>query len=179
VLQALLATYQETDLFQRAISTARSQATTLRQQHQEELRAVGGEIGKAEAAIDRYLDAFEAGTLREQQCGRRIEALTVKLVELKTRQDELRDLLDTEHDPTPSPQELAELLERVRAAVRHGPLPVRKSLVDALVEEIRVHSRDHIVPVFRLPNGRHRPDGAVRPGVSWVAPTGFEPALPP
>jgi site-specific DNA recombinase len=125
------------------------------------------------------LDAFEAGTLREQQCGRRIEALTAKLVELKNRQDELRDLLDSTHDPTPSPQELAELLERVRAAVQHGPLPVRKSLVDALVEEIRVRSRDHIVPVFRLPNGRHQPDGAVRPGVSWVAPTGFEPALPP
>jgi site-specific DNA recombinase len=130
---------------------ARSQAATLREQHQEELRAVGGGIGKAEAAIDRYLDAFEAGTLREQQCGRRIEALTAKLVELKTRQDELRDLLDTAHDPTPDPQELAELLERVRAAVRHGPLPVRKTLVDALVEEIRVRSRDHIVPVFRLP----------------------------
>jgi site-specific DNA recombinase len=179
VLQALVATYEETDLFERAIRAARTQAATLRQQHQQELRAVGGEIGKAEAAIDRYLDAFEAGTLREQQCGRRVEALSAKLVELRTRQDELRDLLDTEHDPTPDPQELAELLERVRAAVRHGPLPVRKTLIDALVEEIRVRSRDHIVPVFRLPSGGHRPDGAVRPGVSWVAPTGFEPALPP
>jgi hypothetical protein len=26
------------------------------------------------------------------------------------------------------------------------------------------HSRDHIVPVFRLPNGHRQPDGAVRPG---------------
>jgi site-specific DNA recombinase len=179
VLQALVATYEQTDLFERAISAARSQTATLRKQHEEELRAVDGEIGKAEAAIDRYLDAFEAGTLREQHCGRRIEALTARLIELKTRQDELRDLLNSEHDPTPDPQELAALLERVRAAVRHGPLPVRKTLVDALVQEIRVHSRDHIVPVFRLPNGRHRPDGAVRPGVAWVAPTGFEPALPP
>jgi site-specific DNA recombinase len=179
VLEALVATYEETDLFERAISTARSQAATLREQYQGELSAVGGEIGKAEAAIDRYLDAFEAGALREQQCGRRIEALTAKLVELKTRQDELRDLLDTDYDPTPDPQELADLLEQVRAAVQRGPLPVRKTLVDALVEEIRVQSRDHIVPVFRLSNGHHQPDGAVRPGVGWVAPTGFEPALPP
>jgi hypothetical protein len=95
------------------------------------------------------------------------------------RQDELRDLLDTDYDPTPDPQELADLLEQVRAAVQRGPLPVRKTLVDALVEEIRVQSRDHIVPVFRLSNGHHQPDGAVRPGVGWVAPTGFEPALPP
>lgn len=83
VLQALVATYEETDLFERAISAARSQAATLREQHQGELSAVGGKIGKAEAAIDRYLDAFEAGALREQQCARRIEALTAKLVELK------------------------------------------------------------------------------------------------
>jgi hypothetical protein len=54
---------------------------------------------------------------------------------------------------------------------RHGPLPLRKTLVDALVEEIRVQSRDHIVPVFRLPTGHHQPDGAVRPGVRFVVPT--------
>jgi hypothetical protein len=52
---------------------------------------------------------------------------------------------------------------------RHGPLPVRPSLVDALVEGIRGRRREHIAPVLRLPNGRHRPDGAVRPGVGWVA----------
>jgi len=53
---------------------------------------------------------------------------------------------------------------------RHGPLPLplRKTLVDALVEEIRVQSRDHIVPVFRLSNRRRQPDGAVRPGVGPV-----------
>ena len=132
-------------LFERVISAARSQAATL--------RAAGGAARSAPVP------------LREYQCGRRIQALTAKLVELNTRQDELRDLLDTAHDPTPDPQELAELLERVRAAVRQGPLPVRKSLVDALVEEIRVRSRDHIVPVFRLPTGHHQPDDAVRPGV--------------
>jgi hypothetical protein len=53
---------------------------------------------------------------------------------------------------------------------RHGPLPLllRKTLVDALVEEIRVQSRDHIVPVLWLSNGHHQPDGAVRPGVGPV-----------
>ena len=70
VLQALVAAYEQTDLFERAIGAARRQAATLREQYEEELRAVGGEIAKAEAAINRYLDAFEAGTLREQQCGR-------------------------------------------------------------------------------------------------------------
>jgi hypothetical protein len=47
-------------------------------------------------------------------------------------------------------------------------VPVRKTLVDALVKEIRVQSRDHIVPVLRLSTGHHRPDGAVRPGEGFV-----------
>ena len=40
---------------------------------------------------------------------------------------------------------------------RHGPLPLplRKTLVDALVKEIGVQSRDHVVPMFRLSNGHH------------------------
>jgi hypothetical protein len=47
---------------------------------------------------------------------------------------------------------------------RHRPLPLRKTLIDALVEEIRVQSRDQVVPMFRLSKGHHQPDGAVRPG---------------
>jgi hypothetical protein len=53
-------------------------------------------------------------------------------------------------------------------SARPLPLPLRKTLVDALVKEIGVQSRDHVVPVFRLPDGHHRPDGAVRPGVGSV-----------
>jgi hypothetical protein len=38
-------------------------------------------------------------------------------------------------------------LERVRAAVRRGRLPVRRSLVDGLVQEqFRVRSREHVAP---------------------------------
>jgi hypothetical protein len=44
-------------------------------------------------------------------------------------------------------------MTQVRAAVQRGPLPVPKTLADALLEETRVPSRDHIVPVFRLSNG--------------------------
>ena len=69
-------------------------------------------------------------------------------------------------------------LERVRAAVRHGSLSVRPSLVDALVEGIRVRRREHIVPELGLPNGRHRPDGAFAQG-QLGRPSGFEPPLPP
>jgi len=47
VMQALLATYEQTDLLEHAITTARSQAAHLREQHQGELAAIRGEIGKA------------------------------------------------------------------------------------------------------------------------------------
>jgi site-specific DNA recombinase len=63
VLDALLAAYQHSDLFERAVTAADRQAASLHEHYQGELAVVTTEIGKA--AIERYLDAFEAGTLPE------------------------------------------------------------------------------------------------------------------
>src|SRR6266496_5164951 len=90
VLQALLDTFQRTDLFEQAVAASRTQAEALRHQHQAELSAVTTEIARAEAAIERYLDAFEAGSLPEDQCGQRVQRLGGKIAELRVRHDELR-----------------------------------------------------------------------------------------
>src|SRR6266542_4135492 len=55
---------------------------------------VTGRIGKPEAAIERYLDAFEAGTLPEDICGQRVQDLSGWIAKLRFRQDELRQSLD-------------------------------------------------------------------------------------
>src|SRR6266536_4222738 len=83
VLQALLDTFQRTDLFEQAVAASRTQAEALRDQHQAELSAVTTEIARAEAAIERYLDAFEAGSLPEDQCGQRVQRLGGKIAELR------------------------------------------------------------------------------------------------
>jgi site-specific DNA recombinase len=154
VIDALLATYQHTDLFDRAVAAAHDHAGSLRAHYQDEQAAIGTEIGTAEAAIDRYLDAFEAGTLAEATCGKRVEALAAKLADLRARQAELHDLLAATTVQAPTQAELDALAQQLHATIHAGPAPARKALIGALVHEVRVDSRAAIVPVFRVPAGQ-------------------------
>jgi exonuclease VII small subunit len=89
VLDALLCAYERTDLFDKAVSAARRRARSERGNHEQELAVVDAGITKAEDAIERYLSAFEAGTLSEAQCGKRLEGLAAKVRDLRERREEL------------------------------------------------------------------------------------------
>ena len=76
----------------------------------------------------------------------------------------------------PSPEELSALRDRVAEALASGdPAPV-KTLLQALIHEIRVDSRDAIQPIFRVPlGGDHPGDDAVRAPSRSVEAMGLEP----
>src|SRR6266511_3547808 len=131
----------------------------------------------AEATIERYLDAFEAGTMSDETCGQRVEKQGAKIAELRVRQADLRRALDVVNIQPPTPQELADLAEQVRVALSEGPTPARKRLLHALVHEVQVQSRDAIFPVFRVPGGEPpAPGRGVRTMYGSVPTAGFEPA---
>jgi hypothetical protein len=76
---------------------------------------------------------------------------------------------------------LAVFRRRLRDGLMNGDAKARKALLRALVAEIVVESRNTIRPFFKVPTltsavGFQR---AVREMEGVVAPTGFEPALPP
>jgi hypothetical protein len=154
VIDALLATFLKTDLFEQAVTASRTQAELLHEQHQAELGTVTEQIRKAEATIERYLDAFEAGTMSADTCGQRVEKQGAKITELRVRQADLRRALDAVNIRPPTRQELADLAEQVRLAVSEGPTPARKRLLHTLVHEVQVQGRDAIFPVFRVPGGQ-------------------------
>ncbi len=179
VLEALLDTFQRTDLFERAVAASRTQAEALHDQHQAELAAATTEISRAEAAIERYLDAFEAGSLPEDQCGQRVQRLGGKIAELRVRHDELHMAVADVNLRPPSRQELADLAEQVRVAVQTGPMPTRKKVVHALIHEIQVESCRKIVPVFRVPAVTpSAPSSRVRTMGHSVRREGLEPQPP-
>ncbi len=179
VIDALLATFQQTDLFEQAVAASRTQAEMLHEQHQAELSTVTEQIRKAEATIERYLDAFEASTMSAETCGQRVEQQGAKLAELRVRQTELRRALDAVTIQPPTRQELTDLAAQVRAAVSEGPTPARKRLLHTLIHEVQVQGRDAIIPVFRVPTGQPPvPDRGVRTMYGSVPPAGLEPAHP-
>ena len=100
-------------------------------------------------AIDRYLTAFENGTLDERACGHRIRDLAVKLDQLNARQDELAQL--TSHTPhPPDPAAIAHLRRHIAEVLTHGTPGQRKAIIETHVAEIRIDGT-RLIPVFMIP----------------------------
>ena len=177
VLDALLSTYERTDLFHHAVLAARQRARAHTDQHQAELRTVDAELRKTNAAIKRYLQAFEHQTLPEDICGARLRELRDQLGALQARKTQLKQALAAAHVAAPDPAMLAILRARVREAVISSEMPARKALLRTLVAEIRVEDRNTIRPFFWVPTNTSG-QGAVRNLSTQVAPSGFEPPLP-
>jgi site-specific DNA recombinase len=153
-----------------------------------ELAGVDKERVKTQAAIDRYLTAFEAGTMAPDICQPRLAELAERAKQLRTRHAELT--ADLAHPPAaPSPAELRQVREHIRDILAHGTPQERKSLYEALIDHIEITSDDTIVPVYRVPMTAI-PDGpapdrpgpaasganhAVRALVTTVGGTGIEP----
>jgi len=153
VLDALLCTYERTDLFDKAVAAARRRGRSERANHEQELAVVDAGITKAEDAIERYLSAFEAGTLSEAQCGKRLEGLAAKVRDLRARREELVAAMEHASARAPDAGEIAAMRHHIAQALTEGAVPARKALLQALVHEIRVEGRDRVVPWFRVPGG--------------------------
>ncbi len=180
IVAALVTTFSDTDLFARAAAEARGRAGADGDRRDAQLVAVDVELHKAEAGIDRYLRAFESGSMPESVCGKRLKALGTQADALRVRRQELADTTDAEAVVTPTEDDLTALRDLVADAVANGSPAAVKALLQALVHEIRVDSRHAIQPIFRLPTlgerlGEPEGEGAVRAPSSLVGATGLEP----
>ena len=150
-----------------AITAAFADLTDQQPRRDAELARLDAEIRKVDESLDRYFRAFENGTMFEQACAPRIANLTKRLSELQGHRDELA----ADADDTPEPlgdDDLHALQAHVAQVIADGDPSARKALLQALVDEIRVESRDEIYPFFTLPT--------VRPPYGSVPPAGIEPA---
>jgi site-specific DNA recombinase len=180
ILAGLLDTFARTDLAEQATRAIRSQAAGARDRAEGELVAIRTEIDQAEAAIERYLGAFEAGTLPEAQCGKRVQALGAKVADLQAREVELQQALAASAtQELPTPADLAQLASQLRQVIEHAPVTAKKALAQQLVHEIHVTGRNDIRPIFRIPTRQEPSPGEgekVRKLVGSVPLAGLEPA---
>ena len=107
----------------------------------------------------------------------RLRGLGTKAVELRARKEELGGRLTAVSAEAPTEEELVALRRRIREVIETGPPSLQKSLVRELVHEIRVHGRDRIQPVFRVPNGGAPRLAEVCPPYRMAGERGFEPLI--
>jgi site-specific DNA recombinase len=153
VLTSLAQTFAQPDLIARAVEDARAELQTQRPDYEAELAQVQSEMRRTDENVQRYLLAFEAGTLPEAMCGERMRALADRLGELRARQAELEAAVD--ESPADDPWAAFDI-EAVQADVQRlvageDDFTTRKALLRVFVEQIRVEAKTSIYPVFRVP----------------------------
>jgi site-specific DNA recombinase len=135
-----------------------------------EANRIDKEITKTKSAIDRYLLAFEEGTMPVEGCGHRIQELTEKLTGLEGRKAEIeleaaqpRDLPKIE-DVKDGAQKVIAMIEQFQS----DQVPSLKELLRKLLPKIEVENGSTVYPVIHLP--------VVLINSGWVGPAGIEPA---
>jgi site-specific DNA recombinase len=99
--------------------------------------------------MDRYFQAFEAGSMSEADCAPRLQALRRKLSALAERRAELMAHMDDEDDESlPTASELIEVQEAIERALQSGTEAQRKVVMQKLVAEVQVESRSLNCPGF-------------------------------
>lgn len=151
IQQALLQAFDRVDVIDDAVAAITGRDADQRSQLQGELAAVRGEITSTEQSIDRYLLAFEKGTMPEKQCGPRIEALAAKTVELQDREAELTEQLTRPAPLAPTADLLGDTQRHIREVFNDDRPENTKAVLASLVDNITVDNRTHITPTFRIP----------------------------
>jgi site-specific DNA recombinase len=154
VLESLLATYADSEVVGAAIERWHSRAAEQGPDPASQVRRLVAEISGNESAVQRYYIAFENGRLPDTRFASRVDALERRLNELRTQLEEVRDSAKSVEVPTTKTVRDAE--EAVRDAMLNRTPGQRKALLKELIVEVRVESRDSIIPTFRLPTASVR-----------------------
>jgi site-specific DNA recombinase len=184
------------ELIEQAVTQASTQHSASLDHRRAELTALDARLTRATTAIDRYLQAFEDGELDPATVKERMSALRTKTTQLTIRRDQLADEL-SEAPVVPPAMVLDELTDHIAEILRSGNPAQRKTLIEALVAEVKITGPNTIVPVFRVP----QPDSSaadpetnqavaalpattaqgrmVRTMIGVVGDTGIEPATSP
>lgn len=149
VFNVLLDLYRITDLVADAVRAEQQLRAYQYQANRAELSAMEHEIKQSDAALDRYLTAFEANALDADICGYRVRELDARREQLEHRRSDLeRALMSVPADPR---QKAINQLHRDLAQIFwRGSPGQRKALTEASIAEIRFEG-DQLIPILKVP----------------------------
>ena len=182
VLEALCDFYtQSGDLITDAVTRAQARHRDSHADRHAEHGAILAHIKTKEAAIERYHQAFENGTMDDATAGHRLKTLQAEITQLKARVAELADTISTE-PAMPAAGTIETIQDYLTDVITSGTTSERKAAIEALIAEIRI-TEEGVIPVFRIPSPRTpTPAGdttatepAVRAMVRAVGRVGLEP----
>lgn len=170
VIEHLLRSLRDGKVLSRSIDKSAKGFDRVRPRLQEELGAVRMKLKESRTAMDKYLRAFETGSMPADVCAPRVAELDELIHDLEKRHDELEIELTAGKETVPDLEELRNAASDWADQVEVADVPVLKRLIRTLMPEIHVESRSRIRPIIRL--------ARVRVKGRWVGPRGLEPRPP-
>jgi len=119
---------------------------------EKEIEKVVAEASKTQAALDRYFEAFEAGSLQPELCNQKVRNLRERLEGLEAEKRDLearRERLDL---PAIDRDMLAALVDNFEQVMAEAPNSQKKEVLRRLVKKVLVHDRRTIEVWYGLPN---------------------------
>ena len=151
VATALAAFYRDQhDLIADAIAHAQASHAAAQDGHRAELAAAEHELARTGGAIDRYLAAFENGTLDPEDLAERLAQLKARSAQLRARRDELASQVAAVPAAPPAAA-LRQVADHIADIIASGSHTQRKALIEALVAQVKITGPGRFVPVFRIP----------------------------
>jgi site-specific DNA recombinase len=106
VFAALIDVYSDPDLLRDATAFQVEASTAAVRHREDELMALDAELAKAEAAIERYMGAFENGTITEDMFGERVRELGVRAKSLRAKRAEAAMAVAAGPGALPTPEQV-------------------------------------------------------------------------
>lgn len=148
VFAALVSIYADPELIERAIAAeARDLAGTVRRRR-DAIANTERDLEKTEAAIERYMHAFEVGSIAEDVFGPRVRELHSEGQSLRRRRDELLKVTQVAAVAPPTQAQIDALRPELEDEVARESIGRRKSIVRAFVGLIVVKKDDTIQAGF-------------------------------
>jgi site-specific DNA recombinase len=152
IVEDLKAMFRDEQFMARVWEEANRQLTAERPAIEKEIDANLGEAAKAQAAIDRYFEAFEAGKLEPDLCNEKVRDLKERVAALEAQRRDLEARRERLELPAIDREMLSDIVDHFEKVIADGTLAQKRDLLHHLVKEVRVHDRRTIEVWYRLPN---------------------------
>lgn len=131
-----------------------------------------------EKELDRYFEAFEAGTMKPDLCNQKVKDLTATLEALEVERGELAARKGRLTIPPVGKERLEKVLSEFDETMANGTNPQKKHLLRRLVKKVLIRCRQTIEIWYALPNSRRFADcnfwlpecNSMRTRPGWVEP---------
>ncbi|MFP4027429.1 MAG: recombinase family protein [Candidatus Brocadiia bacterium] len=116
-----------------------------------EIEKIEGELAEVQGKIERYLGAFEDGTLRPALCNEKLEDLNARVEELEDAKQGMEARRGRLELPAIDGEMMAALVENFEQVMADGTNPQKKHLLQQVVKKVLVHDRQTIEVWYCLP----------------------------